>query len=148
MPPRKSRRLVRNYFPEPQFQFRFLRFLVVGSVLQIIATCAILFYFLRQNYLLLVKYAGLEPPITEMLFGELRFLVITIAITFSLFLLGTTLLGIAFSHRIGGAVFAIKRTIRAIIDGKDEQLHLREGDEFRDLVDSFNLMVKVLKEGR
>src|SRR4051794_588542 len=88
----------RNYFPEPKFQWRFLRFLILGALIQITATVGILYYFLHQNYVLLVKFAGLEPPITALLFHELKVLIAVIAVTFCLYLAGLAVLGLFFSH--------------------------------------------------
>ena len=108
-------------------------------------TCAILTFFLRQNYLLLIRYAGLEPELATLLNRELKFLVITIFGTFSVFLLVITILGVNFSQRVGGALYAVKRTMRDIIDGKKATLMLRKRDEFQDLADSFNQLVRKLE---
>lgn len=143
----ENRRRTRNFFPEPRFQFRFLRFLILGSLVQIGATCAILYYFLKQNYVLLVEYAGLDNEIRTILFRELKVLIAVISATFAVYLVGVAVLGVLFSHRIAGAIYALKRTIKEINEGKDTLFRLRQGDEFQDLVDSFNLMVKSLKHG-
>ena len=143
----ENRRRTRNYFPEPKFQFRFLRFLMLGSLVQIAATCTILYYFLNQNYVLLVQSTGLDPEIETILFRELRILITVIGATFGVYLVGVAGLGVIFSHRIAGAIYALKRTIKEIIEGNDAKLRLREGDEFQELVDNFNLMVKNLKGG-
>lgn len=143
----ENRRHTRNYFPEPKFQLRFLKVLVVGAILQMGLTSAILYSFLRENYTLLVKYAGLDEQITNLLYSELKFLIAAIAATFFLYLVGLTLLGIVFSHRIAGVMYAIKRTIRFINQGKDVQLKLRTKDEFQDVQDEFNAMVKNLRAG-
>ena len=135
----------RNYFPEPRFQMRFLTFLVAGSVIQILATVFILYYFLSQNYLFLVKYAGLDTQITQLLSHELRVLIAVIGLTFAIYLVGTVVLGVLFSHRIAGVIYALKRTIHAIEEGQDVKLNLREKDEFQDLVNAFNAMVERLK---
>lgn len=144
----ENRRSSRNYFPEPKFQFRFLRFLLLGSFVQCAATCAILYYFLRQNYQILVQYAGLEAPVQNILYHELRILISMIAATFVVYLAGVACLGVLFSHRIAGAIYALKRTIKAINDGRlDAQLSIRQDDEFQDLVENFNKMTKALRDG-
>src|SRR5476651_1006981 len=118
----ENRRRTRNYFPEPKFQFRFLRFLMFGSLVQIGATCAILYYFLEQNYVLLVQSAGLDHEIRTILFRELRILMTVIGATFFVYLVGVAALGVLFSHRIAGAIYALKRTIKEINEGNDSQL--------------------------
>lgn len=143
----ENRRSSKNYFPEPKFQFRFLRFLLLGSLVQIGATCAILYYFLKQNYQILVQYAGLDASIQNILYHELRILISMVAATFVVYLAGVAVLGVLFSHRIAGAVYALKRTIKSINEGRDAKLKLRMDDEFQELSDEFNQMVSQLRAG-
>jgi len=143
----ENRRKTSNIIPEPQFQFRFVRFLLVGSMVQIALFSLILGYFLNENYTILVKYAGLEPEITQILYRELRGLIGVLGLVFVLQLVGTTVLGLSFSHRVAGAVYAFKRTISQIVAGEDAEIRLRKNDEFQELADSFNHMVRQLKAG-
>ncbi len=140
-----NRRHVRNYFPEPAFQKRFLLFLIGGSFLPITASLAVLYYFLRENYLLLIKYAALEKQVAELLMRELNILIAVIGFLFLGYLVAITLFGIAFSHRIAGVIFAVKNACRLIAEGTETTLRLRRKDEFRDLANEFNNMVAALK---
>ena len=142
----QNRRKTTNYIPEPKFQFRFIRVLVLGSFVQMALICAILYYFLGENYRILVKYAGLEPDVTNVLYRELRVLVGVLVSVFTLHLLGVGVLGVLFSHRVGGAVYAMKRTMADLVEGKDVKMKLRKGDEFQEIADLFNEMVDVLKQ--
>lgn len=144
----ENRRQKRNYLPEPRFQLRFVRFLVVGSLIQTALVCAILFYFLGENYRILVKHAGLEPEITTILFRELRNLIGVLSAVFLLHIIGVSFMGFFFSHRVGGAIYALKRTINEINEGHDVELKLRRRDEFQDMADAFNLMVRNLRSGK
>lgn len=137
-----------NYFPEPKFQVKFLRVLVLGALVQMALTGGILYHFLKENYTLLVKYAALEPPMAELLYHELGVLIAEISATFFAYLIVLTLLGIRYSHKIVGVIAALKRTIAQINEGKEAYLELRPGDEFQDLQAGFNEMVKRLREGR
>jgi sensor histidine kinase YesM len=141
----ENRRKSTNYFPEPRFQFRFLRFLLIGSALQVTTTCSILYYFLQQNYRLLVQYAGLDQEIVSFLHRELNVLITIVGVTFALYLVGVAMLGLLFSHRIAGVVYAMKRTIKDLNEGKDVELKTRHGDEFQELTDSFNALIHRLK---
>ncbi|MCB0418756.1 MAG: hypothetical protein KDD39_13990, partial [Bdellovibrionales bacterium] len=80
-----NRRKIVNYFIEPGFQVRYLAFLIGSSFIPILVTAAIISYFLRQNYLLLVNYAALDPDITSLLMWELKFLIAIIGVTFFCF---------------------------------------------------------------
>lgn len=141
------RRSKRNYFPEPKFQLRFLGLLIGGLTIQTVVTWALVTYFVRENYTLLVKFGALDQELTQILYRELAILVAGISASFLLFLVGACGLGVIFSHRIAGPIYALKRTIRNILDGKDVELNFRNRDEFRELVDSFNEMVRRLRRG-
>lgn len=141
----KNRRRFRNYFIEKNFQYRFLRLLIVGAVLQLVLVGGILYYFLQQNYTLLVKYAALDTEIENLLFQELRFMAALIGVLFFSYLCGISALGIIFSHRIAGVMYALKRTMRQLNEGQDVRLHLRTKDEFQDVADDFNRLVDQLK---
>ena len=141
-----NRRKTENYLPEPRFQLRFIRFLMIGSFIQIALVCAILYFFLSENYRILVNYAGLEPEITSLLYRELRTLMGVLISVFIFFLLGIGIWGTLYSHHIGGVITALKRTIARINAGEDAVLTLRKNDEFQEVVDMFNLMVRNMKE--
>lgn len=144
----KNRRQTRNYFPEPQFQLRFLAILVAGALFQMGIVGALLYHFLKENYTLLVKYAALDEPTTRVLYDELRLLTLTIGGTFLLYLVVLTALGIRFSHKIVAVMAAMKRTMAEINRGEDVTLSLRPGDHFQDVQDAFNAMVKRLRDGQ
>ena len=140
-----NRRRFKNYFPEPRIQLKFLGLLVGGALAQITVTASVLYYFLNENYTLLVKYAVLDEQIAAILTHEMALLVKVIVTTFVLFLIGLTALGVSFSHRIAGPLYALRRTITDINSGKaNARLKLRTGDEFMELQDNFNKMVDKL----
>lgn len=141
-----NRRGFKNYFPEPRFQAKFLIFLVGGAVVQIALTYFVVGYFVRQNYELLVKYAGVEQDILVILSSELKKLILVMSAASTAFIAGTFALGVIFSHRVAGPIYALKRTIRELNGGKDSFLKLRAGDEFTEMADEFNALVKKLKE--
>lgn len=126
---------------------KFLSLLIGGLIVQTVVTCVLVTYFVRENYTLLVTYGALDAELTQVLYRELSFLIAGISASFLFFLLGSCLLGVIFSHRIAGPIFALKRTIRSILNGEDVELNFRNRDEFRELVDSFNEMVRSLRRG-
>ncbi len=124
-----------------------MRIFVLGSVVQIALLAGILYYFIGQNYRIIVKFAVVEPEVSAILYRELRTLIGILLSVFTVYLLGISYLGWSFSHRVGGAIYALKRTINQINEGEDVQLKLRKNDEFQEMADDFNLMVKNLKAG-
>lgn len=141
-----NRRGVKNYFPEPKFQAKFLFLLVGGALLQVVVTYAVVGYFVSQNYEFLVKYAGIEPEINAVLTSELHHLIWIMTAASVAFVSGTFLLGTLFSHRVAGPIYALKRVIREIGAGKNTQLTLRKGDEFTEVADEFNSLIAKLKK--
>lgn len=136
-----SNRLFTNYFPEPRFQLRLIGLLIAGSLVQITFASGILYYFLRQNYTLLVQYAQLDSEITALLYRELKLLVMILAANFLLFLTGTLIVGTLFSHRVAGPLYALKRTLKSHLEGKPQPLHFRKKDEFQEIAQLFNAVV-------
>ena len=126
---------------------RFLSLLLSLLIIQTIVTCGMIYYFVRENYTILVQYGGLEKDVIQTLYGELNILIAGIIGAFILFFVGTALIGIIFSHRIAGPIYAIKRTVRDVLAGRDVELQFRNRDEFKELVDSFNEMVRQLRRG-
>ena len=146
MSPRpKNRRLLRNYFPDPEFQFKFLRFVLLTSLVPVVVTVVALGYFIHENYQILIELAGVDEPVRRTLYQELFALIVGIGSVFSVYLVAVLVLGVVFSHRVGGALYAVRRTIRDINSGKQAQLELREKDEFQGLVSDFNTMVATLR---
>ena len=81
-----------------------------------------------------------------MLNQQLHTLIALFAGVFFIYLTAVLLMGIFFSQRIGGVIFAIKRTLNDIDSGRYSELKLRRNDEFQDVMDAFNRVVRRLKE--
>ncbi len=140
-----NRRKLSNFLVEPKFQVRYLA-LLIGSAMVPISLCAgVLVYFVRQNYLLLINYAALDPDTTALLLWELKFLTAVIGATFICFLGLIALLGAVFSHRIAGVVYNTRKTCREVASGKNVELKFRDRDEFQELSSDFNGMIRSLK---
>lgn len=141
-----NRRVWKNYFPEPRFQMKFLFFLMAGTLVQVAVTYSVIGYFVAENYRFLVKYAALDSEILGILSGELASLIWVMAGAAITFMMGILVVGMGFSHRVAGPIFALRRTIRELSEGKDARLKLRQGDQFTDLADEFNSLVSQLKQ--
>ena len=139
-----NRRQWVNLLPDPKFQLKYVGILVATSAIPVLATCGILGYFLRENYVLLIKYGALDPGLTQALMRELELLLLGVGGTFLLFLSGIAFMGVVFSHRIAGVIYAIKRSCAEICQGNKVKLKLRRYDEFQELADSFNKMVDTI----
>ena len=141
----KSRRRVKNFFPDPKFQFKFLRFVLFTSFVPILITGFGIGYFVHQNYTLLVDYVGPDEAVRRTLYAELRTLITGIGVVFTFYFLAVLALGVVFSHRVAGALYAVRRTLRELNEGKDVRLQFRDKDEFQELVSEFNAVAEKLK---
>ncbi len=87
------------------------------------------------------SYSYLQITIDDLVFGspeamEDRFLIPffqTYLIMTGVFLLGLFVLGRILSHRIAGPLFAFEKYLEDLLDGKERNLKLRSGDEFKHL---------------
>lgn len=118
---------------------------MLGAAAQMVVIGGVLYFFLERNYNLLLKYSALDPEITALLYRELNLMIGLIGGTFFLYLVGISVLGVLFSHRVAGVITAVKRTMGEIVEGKDSALKLRTKDEFQELADEFNAMVDYLR---
>lgn len=101
---------------------------------------------MRQNYAILVEMGGLDKVVHEALLRELTIFITVVSAIFLVHLTGMLFLGVIFSHRIAGVIYAVKRTAKDIIEGKNAQLKFRASDEFQELASEFNLLVENLKK--
>jgi signal peptidase II len=87
------------------------------------------------------SYSYLQITIDDLVFGspkmmEQRFLVPffqTYVIMTLVFLVGLFVLGRILSHRIAGPLYAFERYLDDLLEGKERELKLRAGDEFKHL---------------
>ena len=87
------------------------------------------------------SYSYLQITIDDLVFGspqamEKRFLIPffqTYLIMTFVFLIGLFVLGRILSHRIAGPIYAFEKYLEDLVDGKERDLKLRAGDEFKHL---------------
>lgn len=70
--------------------------------------------------------------------SQLNEFLITYLILASLFAISTFLVGIIISHRSSGPLFAFEAYVKKLLEGKDERLILRDGDNYKHLEDVAN----------
>ncbi|OGQ17474.1 MAG: hypothetical protein A3B70_06520 [Deltaproteobacteria bacterium RIFCSPHIGHO2_02_FULL_40_11] len=136
-----------KYVIATQFQLRFA-FLLTG--VGVIVT-AIVGYILHR---VLVKTQGLlistniatSPDAIDFLRAQESLYTYALMGTFLGVTVTLLVLGIVISHRLAGPVFAIGRKMSDLAQGNfNATLQLRKSDEFQDLKDKFNTLVKALQ---
>jgi methyl-accepting chemotaxis protein len=143
-----NQRLFKNFFPEPKFQGRFILVLLISCLLPLSILGGIWYHFLDENYKLLIQYGALDPEVEALLRAEFQKIVVIARVLSIGFILLVLLIGTLFSHRIAGPVYALKRTLKDVLSGKETRLQLRKFDEFREVEEGFNQLIDRLKKAK
>jgi methyl-accepting chemotaxis protein len=138
----------RTYLINPRFQWRFIGFMAVVSLLAILLLFLsnILFF---QDMAREARSVGLTPdnPYFDFLQEQKSSLSrLYFGVSAVVFVLMMTL-GILYSHRIVGPLHNLNNKMKRIADGEDlSPLKFRRRDQFQELAESFNAMVAKLKD--
>ena len=135
---------------DPDFQKRYA-FLLVSVVLLISAVLVGTFWYHSQQVLQTLVQAGVVKEhqlyaLMETQMSSLLWSVYGVVILFAIFIF---VMATFLSHRIVGPLFAIKRSLEAIVRGDFDgaRLTLRADDEFQDVADLINKVVDKTKKG-
>ena len=143
--PQSNRRKV--YLINPRFQWRFIGFMAVVSLLAIaiLFVSNVLFF---RNMTQEALGAGLAPdnPYFDFLKEQksaLSMLYFGVSAVAFVVMMG---LGVLYSHRIAGPLYRLNQHMKAIADGAEPSpVNFRKRDQFQELVESFNAMIARLK---
>jgi methyl-accepting chemotaxis protein len=140
-----NKKFRRNWFPLPKFQIRFLIFLVCLVLFQIAATNFIVFGLLKKNEALIDFCARSTANPGLSLNSQVTKYLVMISAVQLVFLLVAFAFTVIFSQRIGGPIFALQRAIENATAGNAQPLQIREKDEFKEIVESYNKWISSLK---
>jgi methyl-accepting chemotaxis protein len=130
-----------------QFKYAILLALIGGGVSALFSIH--LFYFLNENIQIFIPNFMEDPEISGLIFKEHKKIIVYLA---SLTLLLMSILfffGVIITHKMVGPVMVIRRKMEELSNGNlSVRVHLRKGDEFNDLADSFNSMAEKLEKSR
>lgn len=144
--PQSNRRKI--YLINPRFQWRFIGFMAVVSLLaiSILFVSNVLFF---RNMTQEALAAGLAPdnPYFDFLQEQKSALLLVYfgvsAVAFVLMMV----LGALYSHRIAGPLYRLNKHMQAIADGAEPApVSFRRRDQFQELVESFNKMIDRLNK--
>jgi methyl-accepting chemotaxis protein len=144
--PQQNRR--RTYLINPRFQWRFIGFMAIVSVLAIsmLFVSNILFFRNMEHEALSVGLTR-DNPYFDFLQEQksaLSMLYFTVSGLVFVLMMG---LGILYSHRIAGPLHHLDRKMRRIAGGEEPSpLQFRRRDQFLELTESFNAMVVKLRD--
>lgn len=137
----KDRKL-KNYLINPKYQLRYVFWVSSTGFLLIGLYSILVYYYVSENYAILVDLSPMEDSAKVQLYRELKEIIFKLSGGSIIFLGLVSLLGVMLSHKTAGAMFAFKKTFKRIQEGNpQERINLRPGDDFQDVAKAFNEMM-------
>lgn len=136
----------KQYLINKPFQFKVMLFLSL-----MVAAAIGLTHLLAASYARLVASAAVTAeaarPAAAAAPGFMEGLWLPLMAALLLGIVGVLILGLFYSHRIAGPMFALKRVLQRVQNGDlGTAMHIRATDEFHDVEASFNQMVEGLNQ--
>lgn len=142
-----SRRKIKNFWLNSQFQGRYVRSLVASSLLAMLLYGIVFYKHIKENYDTLVKISPMSDEAKTQLYSELNQIIVYLSASSLFFLLLVTLIGVIYSHRVAGPLFKIKNVCKEICEGNSSaRIVLRPKDEFQDVTEQLNKMIDTLQK--
>jgi methyl-accepting chemotaxis protein len=144
--PQQNRR--RTYLINPRFQWRFIGFMAVVSLLaiSILFVSNILFFRNMEHEALSVGLTRDNPYFDFLQEQKSALSMLYFAVSGVVFVLMMGL-GILYSHRIAGPLYHLDRKMRRIASGEEPSpVNFRRRDQFAELAESFNAMIVKLRD--
>ena len=138
----------RTYLINPRFQWRFIGFMAIVSLLAIALLFGsnILFFRNMEHEALSVGLAPDNPYFDFLQEQKSTLSMLYFGVSGLVFVLMMGL-GILYSHRIAGPLYHLDRKMRRIAGGEEPSpLQFRRRDQFLELTESFNAMVGKLRD--
>jgi succinate dehydrogenase/fumarate reductase cytochrome b subunit len=137
-----------HYLINKDFQLKYTSYLVTSALLSALIVGGPTYYFLNQNYNIFLNLAyALSPDIVHNLTQEKTW--ITGFFIFSLMTLVVfhIYFGVRLTFRMVGPILALRKHIDMVTRGHLYQrpLHVRQDDEFHDLIQNYNYLYKTLR---
>jgi signal transduction histidine kinase len=145
---KKNMRKFKNYLIHPSYQLRYAAWLAISAIALTVVNCLVFYFYIRENYNLLIEMMPLMPEVKQQLYSELWQIITILVGTSFVFICLISLLGLILSHRTAGALYHFRRVFTRVRDGHLEtRVHLREKDDFQEVAQAFNeMMDKVVKK--
>lgn len=142
----KSNRSVKNILINVRYQLKYIFWLSSTGLVLMLANSATFYFFVKENYALLVELSPMTDEAKQQLYSELYQIIGYLVAGNLFFLVLISLLGLVYSHRTAGPLYHFKRVFNDVKQGnKNARVKLRPTDDFRDVADAFNEMMDSLK---
>ncbi|MBN1114078.1 MAG: HAMP domain-containing protein [Oligoflexia bacterium] len=143
---KRSNILTRSIFIiDKKFQIKYALLLAALGALLTLILSGHVFYFVHENFQIFIPNYSKNPDIMKLILSDQKKIALyLVALSFMLvsFLF---FIGIIVTHRMAGPIMVMRRKIIDLRNGDfSARVHLRKGDEFKELADSFNEMAEHL----
>jgi methyl-accepting chemotaxis protein len=143
----RHQRSFKNILINPAYQFKYIFWISMTGVILVALNASVFYYYIRENYALLVDLSPMTDEAKAQLYSELNSIILKLSAASFVFLSVVSYFGIVMSHRTAGPMFHFKRVFGQIKDGKtDARIRLRPKDDFQDVATSFNEMMDTLSK--
>jgi len=141
----KQNRSLKNLIIDPTYQLKYIFWLTVPGILLVLLNASIFYYYIQENYAILVELSPISDEARGQLNTELRQIIFYLGAVSLLFITAVSGIGLIFSHRTAGPMFHMKRVFVRIRAGdKKARVRLRPTDDFKDVAKEFNSMMDKL----
>ena len=138
---RNQRRLI-NFLIQPGLQFRYVFWALFTGVWMIAGYSMLMYLYMHDSFRDLLSANAVNYDIQELVFVELKDMIIRMGGLSVVFLTLVCGFGILLSHGVAGPLFRFKKIFREIRDGNlDARIVLRPKDELQDVAAIFNEMM-------
>jgi methyl-accepting chemotaxis protein len=140
-----NRRNLKNLLINPDYQLRYVFWLGITGLSLTAFNASLFYYYVRENYALLVELSPMTDEAKAQLYRELNEIVVKLAGISLLFLAVVAVIGVVYSHRTAGPMYKFKKIFGEIRSGnRGLRIQLRPKDDFKDVAESFNQMMDSL----
>ncbi len=141
-----DQRRLKNLLINPRYQLKYVFWTGFTGLTLVAVNGAIFYYYIRENYTILVELSPMTEESKAQLFNELNQIVVRLGCFSLLFIVIVSFLGLVFSHKVAGPLYHFRRIFNEIKAGKPAaRVNLRPTDEFQDVALAFNEMMDSLK---
>lgn len=141
-----TRRRLKNYIVNPQFQFAFVAYCIFSSLLAMVVFGSLFYHYYNENYRIFLELSPMTDETKKLMRIELRNLSLKMFAVAVCHLIATAIFGLVISHRAAGPIYHFTRVFEAIKNGNSgERIRLRPADNFQEAAVVFNSMMDSLE---
>ena len=131
----------------PRYQLKYMFWVSSTGLLFLLALNLAFYYYMRENYVILVELSPMEDAVKALLQKEMHQLVLIQFGVGLLFLGVISISGMFFSHRTAGPLYHFKRVFKEVAKGDVSiRIRLRRRDNLKDVAQCFNEMMDTIEK--